>query len=70
MFIFKLGCRENRGNHSLTSKCRFKNLKIHDLLYDVLHPSVEKMCQSRSFFPYSWLILDKKYKNEIEKDKK
>ena len=31
--IFKLGYPENRGNCSLTSKCRFKNPKIHDLLY-------------------------------------
>ena len=28
MFISKLGCPQRRGNRSLTSKCRFKNLKI------------------------------------------
>ena len=33
MFISKLGCPEIKGNHPLTSKCRFKNLKIHDLPY-------------------------------------
>ena len=33
MFISKLKCQESRGNHSLTSKCRFKNPKIHELCY-------------------------------------
>ena len=31
MFISNLGCPECRENHSLTSKCRFKNPKIHEL---------------------------------------
>ena len=31
MFISNLWSLERRGNHSLTSKCRFKNPKIHDL---------------------------------------
>ena len=30
MLISKLGCPESRENHSLTSKCIFKNLKILD----------------------------------------
>ena len=33
MFISKLESPESRGNHSLTSKCRFKNPKIHELCY-------------------------------------
>ena len=33
MFISKLGCPERGGNHTLTFKGKFKNLKIHDLLY-------------------------------------
>ena len=33
MFISKSGSPESRGNHSLTSKCRFKNPKIHELHY-------------------------------------
>ena len=33
MFISKLESPESRGNHSLTSKCKFKNLKIHELHY-------------------------------------
>ena len=71
MFIFKLGCQENRGYHSLTSKCRFKYFKIHDLLYDALHPSVEKVCHAVAFiFPIFLADLDKKSENEIEKDKK
>ena len=31
MFISKLESAESRGNHSLTSKCRFKTAKIHGL---------------------------------------
>ena len=33
MFISKLESPEGKGNHSLTSKCRFKNPKIHELYY-------------------------------------
>ena len=33
MFICKLGCPEGEKNHSLTSKCRFKNLNIHERRY-------------------------------------
>ena len=33
MFISKLDSAEGRGNHSLTSKWRFKNPKIHELRY-------------------------------------
>ena len=51
VLISNLGCPESRGNHSLTSKCRFKNHKIHDLPY-----VVELPVKLRSFFPYSWMI--------------
>ena len=43
MLNSKLGCPESRENHSLTSNCRFKNLKIHELHY-VLEV---KTCASR-----------------------
>ena len=33
MFISKFGSPESRGNHSLTSKCRSKTAKIHELRY-------------------------------------
>ena len=33
MFISELGSLERRENHFLTSKCRFKNPKIHELRY-------------------------------------
>ena len=33
MFVSKLRCPERKENNSLTSKCRFKNLKIHELCY-------------------------------------
>ena len=33
MLTSKLGCPERSGNHSLTSKCRFKNPEIHELCY-------------------------------------
>ena len=33
MFISKLESSESRGNHSLTSKCRFKTAKVHELRY-------------------------------------
>ena len=60
MFIFKLGCPENRGNYSLTSKCRFKNPKIHDLSLSSKAVSVAFM------FPLFLADLDMKYGNEIE----
>ena len=33
MLTSKLGCPKSRENHSLTSKCRFKTPKIHELYY-------------------------------------
>ena len=33
MFISKLKSPESRGNHSLTSKSRFKTAKIHEMRY-------------------------------------
>ena len=66
MFIFQLGCPESRVNHSLTSKCRFKNLKIQDLPYVLYF----KPLPVAFMFPLFLADLDKKYKNEIEMDKK
>ena len=66
MFISKLGCPEGRGNHSLTSKCRFKNPKLHELRY-----VLEFKTRAVTFLFALFLVdLDKKYKNEIEMDKK
>ena len=63
MFIVNLEIPGSRRNHSLTSKCRFRNLKIHD----VLSPRVQA-CVSRvlNLFPLFLDDLDKKYKNEIK----
>ena len=33
MFISKLRCPERKENNSITSKCRFITLKIHELCY-------------------------------------
>ena len=66
MFIFKLGCPQRRGNHSLTSKCRFKNPEIHDLRY-VLDWKTRASLVLLSLFLAD---LDKKYRNEIEMKKK
>ena len=66
MFISKLGCPGRRGNHSLTSKCRFKNLKIHDRRY-VLDWKTRGSLVLVSLFLAD---LDKKYRNEIEMNKK
>ena len=65
MFISKLGCSEHRGNHSLTTKCRFKNLKIKDLPYVLYFKPV----QVAFMLPLFLADLDKKYKNKIEMDK-
>ena len=68
MFISKLESLESRGNHSLTSKCRFKNPNIHELCY-VLKLKTRRV-------PVAFLFrlfladLDKKYRNEIEMNKK
>ena len=64
MFISKLVCPQLRGNHSLTSKCRFKNHKIHDLHY-VLDFKTVRVAFMFPLFPAD---LDKKYGNEIEMD--
>ena len=66
MLISKLGCSERRGNQSLTSKSRFKNLKIQDLPYVLYFKPVPVAFM----FPLFLVDLDKKYRNEIETDKK
>ena len=66
MFIFQLGCPESRGNHSLTSKCKFSNLKIQDLPYVLYFKPVPVAFM----YPLFLADLDKKYKSEIEMDKK
>ena len=68
MFISKLESLESRGNQLLTSKCRFKTAKIHELCY-VLEFKTRRV-------PVAFLFclvladLDKKYTNEIEMNKK
>ena len=64
MFISKIGCPESRGNHTLTSKCRFKNPKI-----DELHYSLEFKIRTRCVRVSLMVDLDKKYRNKIEMDK-
>ena len=66
MFISKLGCPEIGRNHPLTSKCRFKNAKIHELCYVMDF----KTRASPFLFPSFLADLDKKYRIEIEMDKK
>ena len=61
---FSIGSPERGGNHSLTSKCRFKNPKIHDLSLSSKALSVAFM------FPLFLADLDMKYGNEIEMDEK
>ena len=65
MFISKLECPEHRGNHSLTSKCRLKNPKSMSCLTS-LSSKAEPVA---SMFALFLVDLDKKYRNEIEKDK-
>ena len=68
MFISKLESPEIGDNHCLTSKCRLKNPKIHERCYvlEYKNPVVP-----RAFlFPLFLADLDKKYRNEIEMDKK
>ena len=50
MFISKLGCPEIGGNHPLTSKCRFKNAKIHELRY-VMDLKTRASCVFVSLIP-------------------
>ena len=64
MFISKLESPESRGNHSLTSKCRFKNNKIHELHY-ILKLKTWRVPVA-FFFPLFLADVDKKYRNEIE----
>ena len=66
MFISNLESPESRGSHSLTSKCRLKNPKIHELRY-VLEL---KTPASPVLFSLFLVDLDKKYRNEIEINKK
>ena len=63
MFVSKLECPQRRGNHSLTSRCRFKNPKIHNLKNPrtALSPGV----QAAFLSPLFLTDLDKKYRNEI-----
>ena len=68
MFISKLGCPEVRGNHCLTSKCSLKNPKMHELHY-VLQLKTRRVPVA-FLFPLFLADLDKKYKNEIEMNKK
>ena len=50
MFISKLKSPERKENNSLTFKCRFKTLKIHQLCYVM---EVKNRCEFRSCFSYS-----------------
>ena len=68
MFISKSESPESRGNHSLTSKCRFKTAKIHELRY-VVYWSL-KPVPVAFLFPLFLADPDTKYRNEIEMDKK
>ena len=43
-------CPERKENNSLTSKCRFKNPKIHELRY-VLEFKIRASCVHVSFIP-------------------
>ena len=62
MLSSKVGTPESRLKHSLTSKCRFKNLTIN---------VVEFKSRAVAFmFPLFLADLDKKYGNEIEMDEK
>ena len=54
MFISKIMCPERKENSSLTSKCRFKTPKIHELCYVI---EFKNHASSVPFFPYSWLIF-------------
>ena len=62
MFISKLGCPERRGNLSLTSKCRFKQLKSMTCVMSLTGKPVRVPFS----FPLFLADLDKNYINEIE----
>ena len=66
MFISKLGFLGSRGNYSLTSKCRFKNPKIHEVCYGL---EFKTRASTVFLFPLFLADLDKKYRNEIDIDK-
>ena len=68
MFISKVESPESRGNQSLTSRCKFKTAKIHELRY-VLEFKTQRVPVA-FFFPLFLADLDKKYTNEIEMNKK
>ena len=66
MFIFKLRYQERQENNSLTSKCRYRTLRIHELCY-----LMEFKARASSVLVSLFLAdLDKNYGNEIEMDKK
>ena len=66
MAISKVGCPERKGNHSLTSRCRLKKPEIYELSYVLDFKPVS------AAFLFHLLLddLDKKYRNDIEMDKK
>ena len=66
MFISKLGCPQYRGNHSRSSTAESKTLK--SMTY--LTSWSSKVVPVAFKFPLFWVDLDKKYKIQIEKDKK
>ena len=50
MFISNLGFPEHRRNLSISSKCRFKNAKIHELRY-VMELKTRASCVLVSLIP-------------------
>ena len=66
MVISKLGSPESKENHSLTSRRRFKNLKIHGPHYIL----GVKTCASCFHVSLSLPDLNKKHRNDIEMDEK
>ena len=66
MFISNLWSLERRGNHCLTTKCRFKTPQIHQRCYVMSSKSV----RVPFLFPLFLADLDKKYRKEIEMNKK
>ena len=62
VFFSNLGCPERRGNHSLTSKCRFKKLKSMTCVMSFTGRPVP----FPFLFPLFLADVDKNYKNEID----
>ena len=64
MIISKSGCSERRGNHSLTSKCRFKQLNpiqyggghYGPLQFSLISPERLELRQS-NFLTFSFYLL-------------